>query len=132
MTFADQTRYVLVQHAGADTLHINPREECNTDDADNLQTIDAATARSMALAAMTRAEVEVDFCKHCVTLAMVGTLTGLPDQRTVETTEVIGIGLASDGIDPHVPYLVTEDEDAEAILIEKGTEYRIPVVDPGE
>src|SRR5688572_7013082 len=98
-TFADQTCYVLVQRAGTDTLHINPREECNTNDADNLQTLHVATARSMALAAMTRAEVEVDFCQHYVTLAMVGTLTGLPDERTVETTGVRGRGLASDGVE---------------------------------
>lgn len=129
MTFADQTRYVVVQKTGTDMLHINPREECNTDDADNLQTIDRLTARAMAERAMHNAEVEIEFCKHCTTLQMIGALTQ-PLARTVDTAEVVGIGLASDGEQSHIPYLVTEDPDAEAILIERGTEYRVPVVDP--
>lgn len=51
--------YVLNQNEGIDTIHRNPHEECNTDDADGRQTIDAETADAM----LTRGQARR--CGHC-------------------------------------------------------------------
>ena len=140
MTFAteDRNRYVVVQRDGTDTLHINPREECNTDDAGNVQTIDRRTAEAYARSIAHNSEVEVAFCRHCVSLswfdlivADVAPVAGrVVDEAVVSTPEdQYVIGHASDGVDSHLPYVVQEDPDAEAILQHRGHEYRVPVTD---
>ncbi len=55
-----QDRYVITQHAGTDTLHVNPREQCNTDDADLLQTVDRGSAYALLRAGVLHS------CWHCV------------------------------------------------------------------
>ncbi len=55
-----QDRYLITVHQGTDTLHVNPREECNTDDADILQTIDKESAGALLKAGVVRS------CWHCV------------------------------------------------------------------
>lgn len=52
-------RYVLNRNEGTDTLHRDPREECNTDDADGRETIDEATAMSLSIGGKAR------LCSHC-------------------------------------------------------------------
>lgn len=53
-------RYVLnVNPGGTDVLHVNPREECNTDDADHLETVDGLTAASLL------DKGEAVRCQHC-------------------------------------------------------------------
>lgn len=54
-----QSRYVITRVQ--DTLHINPREQCNTDDADLLQTVDAQSAHALLDGGA------VVGCGHCVT-----------------------------------------------------------------
>jgi hypothetical protein len=39
--------FVLNRNEGVDTLHRNPREECNVDDAVDRQTIDPDTAEAL-------------------------------------------------------------------------------------
>lgn len=51
--------FVLNRNEGADTLHRNPREECNVDDAEDRQTIDAETADALV------ALGEARRCQHC-------------------------------------------------------------------
>lgn len=51
--------YVLNRNEGMDTVHRNPREECNVDDADGRQTIDEATALKLSLSK------DVARCQHC-------------------------------------------------------------------
>jgi hypothetical protein len=53
--------YVLNQNAGIDVVHVNPREECNVDDAEGRQTIDAVTADAMLANGSARR------CSHCNT-----------------------------------------------------------------
>ena len=55
----DEPQYVLNKNEGIDTLHRNPREECNLDDAEGRVTIDALTAKAM------KAGGHVRLCKHC-------------------------------------------------------------------
>ena len=57
----DTDRWYVNQNAGVDTLHRNPREECNTDDADELKTVDTKTALAL------RAAGDIHECKHCIT-----------------------------------------------------------------
>ena len=52
-------RYSLNRNEGTDTLHRNGREECNLDDADDRETIDAATADALLLRGTAVR------CKHC-------------------------------------------------------------------
>jgi len=51
--------YVLNRNEGVDTVHRNPREECNTDDADGRETIDAETADALVTRGAARR------CQHC-------------------------------------------------------------------
>ncbi len=53
--------FVLNRNDGIDTLHVNPHEECNVDDAEGRETIDAATAEAL------KAGGYVRLCKHCHT-----------------------------------------------------------------
>jgi hypothetical protein len=41
------TTYVLNVNEGIDTLHANPGERCNTDDAEDRETIDESTALAL-------------------------------------------------------------------------------------
>jgi hypothetical protein len=52
--------WVLNRNEGLDTIHRNPREPCNTDDADGRQTIDARTADEMLTRGTARR------CGHCM------------------------------------------------------------------
>lgn len=52
--------WVLNRNEGLDTVHRNPREECNTDDAEGRQTIDARTADEMLTRGAARR------CQHCM------------------------------------------------------------------
>lgn len=52
-------RYVLNRNEGIDTLHRNPREECNTDDAVGRENVDEATAIRMKLGGHAR------LCRYC-------------------------------------------------------------------
>ena len=51
--------YVLNVNDGMDTLHRDPREVCNVDDAEGRQTIDATTADALLLRGDARQ------CEHC-------------------------------------------------------------------
>ena len=51
--------YVLNRNEGEDTVHRNPREECNVDDADGRETIDEASALKLSMAGGARK------CLHC-------------------------------------------------------------------
>ena len=134
-TFADSTRYVVVQRTGTDTLHINPREECNIDDADYVSTIDRATARSMALGISTKSNAEARYCRHCVTFQQIDELGSIPPvSRTVDVAEVTNpseweLGEAADGVDSDIPYVLQENPEATAILRHEGHEYVVPVSD---
>lgn len=52
--------YVLNRNEGIDTVHRNPREECNVDDAEDRQTIDALTAIRLL------DNEEAKPCRHCI------------------------------------------------------------------
>ena len=52
--------YVLNRNEGIDTIHRNPREECNVDDAEDRQTVDALTAARMLEGNEARP------CRHCI------------------------------------------------------------------
>jgi len=53
-------RYVLNVNEGSDdVVHRNPREECNTDDADHLLSIDADTANAIL------GKGDAVRCAHC-------------------------------------------------------------------
>lgn len=54
-----EDRYVLNRNEGVDTLHRNPGESCNTDDAKGRQTIDADTADALLNMG------EAVRCQHC-------------------------------------------------------------------
>lgn len=51
--------FVLNRNEGVDVVHRNPREECNTDDADDRETIDAETADALLARGTARR------CGHC-------------------------------------------------------------------
>ena len=51
--------FVLNRNEGRDTLHRNPREECNVDDVEGRETIDAATYEAMKARDVAR------LCRHC-------------------------------------------------------------------
>ena len=51
--------FVLNRNEGMDTIHRNPREVCNVDDADGRETIDEATYEALKARG---AAVE---CRHC-------------------------------------------------------------------
>ena len=51
--------FVLNRNEGIDTLHRNPREECNVDDADQRQTVDGETADALLTRGVARR------CAHC-------------------------------------------------------------------
>ena len=53
-------RFVLNVNEGIDTIHRNPREECNTDDATDRSEVDAKTAAAMIATGQARA------CHHCI------------------------------------------------------------------
>jgi len=59
MTQEPAPRYVLVSREGVDTVHRNPREECNLDDTEADQEIDRATAAALLAAGQAEA------CQHC-------------------------------------------------------------------
>ena len=52
--------WVLNQNEGVDTIHRNPLEICNTDDATGRQTVDARTAAQMLKSGQAKA------CQHCL------------------------------------------------------------------
>lgn len=52
--------FVLNVNEGVDTLHRNPREECNVDDATDRQRVDAETADAMLTSGQARS------CEHCM------------------------------------------------------------------
>ena len=51
-------QYVLNVNEGIDTLHCNPGERCNTDDAEGRQTIDESTALGLKRS-------DAKLCQHC-------------------------------------------------------------------
>jgi hypothetical protein len=53
--------YVLNVNDGIDTVHRNPREKCNVDDAKGRQTVDEETAHAVL------AMKEAIRCQHCWT-----------------------------------------------------------------
>lgn len=53
-------RYILSQRDGVDTLHRDPLEVCNVDDAADASNIDEFSAEAMLLRGDARA------CKHCL------------------------------------------------------------------
>ena len=57
---ADDLFVLNVNPDGEDTIHRNPREECNTDDAVGRQTVDAKTAAAMIASGHART------CQHCM------------------------------------------------------------------
>lgn len=52
--------WVLNRNEGVDTIHRNPREQCNVDDADGRQTIDSEAADALL------AHSAVRRCQHCM------------------------------------------------------------------
>lgn len=54
--------YVLNKNDGVDTLHRDPREQCNVDDADGRTTIDAITGAAL------EASGDIHLCGHCITM----------------------------------------------------------------
>jgi hypothetical protein len=61
MTVEDrpEPRYVLNVNDGIDTMHRDPGEQCNTDDAEGKKLVDAKTALSMVL------NGHAVRCQHC-------------------------------------------------------------------
>lgn len=53
--------YVINQNDGIDTLHRNPREECNIDDAEGRSTLDAKTGQALEESG------DIHRCGHCYT-----------------------------------------------------------------
>lgn len=51
--------FVLNRNEGIDTLHRNPREECNCDDVEGRQTVDPDTADALLKLGEARR------CQHC-------------------------------------------------------------------
>ena len=56
----EDSYYVLNRNDGIDTLHENPREECNVDDVEGRERIDTRSAEAM------KAGGHVRLCKHCI------------------------------------------------------------------
>ncbi len=54
-----ESYYVLNENDGMDVLHRDPREECNIDDADGRQTVDAKTVDALLSKDQARR------CGHC-------------------------------------------------------------------
>lgn len=52
-------RFILNVNEGVDTVHRNPREECNTDQAQGRKNVDAKTAAALIASGEARA------CLHC-------------------------------------------------------------------
>lgn len=52
--------FVINRNEGTDTLHRDPREECNVDDADGRQAIDADTGRALEESG------DIHRCRHCI------------------------------------------------------------------
>jgi hypothetical protein len=52
--------FVVNRNAGVDTLHENPREECNVDDAEGRATVDPATGAAL------KASGDIHLCRHCI------------------------------------------------------------------
>lgn len=55
-----EDRWVLNANEGVDTIHRNPREECNTDQATGRKAVDEFTAEAMLNAG------DAVPCKHCL------------------------------------------------------------------
>ena len=51
--------FVLNRNEGVDTIHVEPREECNVDDAEDRQTIDPDTAEALLKSG------QAVRCQHC-------------------------------------------------------------------
>lgn len=51
--------YVLNRNDGVDTLHRNPREECNVDDIEGRDTLDLVTGRALETSG------DIAKCRHC-------------------------------------------------------------------
>jgi hypothetical protein len=51
--------FVLNRNQGVDTIHHNPREECNVDDAEGRETIDGTTVEAL----LDRGDAVR--CQHC-------------------------------------------------------------------
>lgn len=52
--------FVLNKNDGIDTLHENPREECNVDSATGRTTLDPQTGAAL------KASGDVRLCRHCI------------------------------------------------------------------
>jgi hypothetical protein len=52
--------YVLNRNEGVDTLHRNPREECNVDDVEGRETLDVTTGAAL------EASGDIRLCQHCI------------------------------------------------------------------
>lgn len=52
--------FVINRNEGTDTLHENPREECNVDDAEDRATVDAKTGEAL------KASGDIRLCRHCI------------------------------------------------------------------
>jgi hypothetical protein len=51
--------YVLNQNEGIDTLHRNPREECNVDDVVGRSALDETTGKALEESG------DIRLCRHC-------------------------------------------------------------------
>ena len=51
--------YVLNRNDGVDTLHRNPREECNTDDVEGRDSLDPVTGLALEKSG------DIHLCGHC-------------------------------------------------------------------
>lgn len=51
--------YVLNRNEGTDTLHRDPREVCNVDDADGRSTLDLTTGAALEKSG------DIRLCRHC-------------------------------------------------------------------
>ena len=58
---AHEPYFVLNRNEGIDTLHENPREECNVDDAEDRTTLDPVTGRAL------KESGDIHLCGHCIT-----------------------------------------------------------------
>lgn len=52
--------YVLNKNDGVDTLHRDPREECNVDDAEGRSMLDPTTGRALEESG------DIHLCGHCI------------------------------------------------------------------
>jgi hypothetical protein len=53
-------RFILNRNEGVDIVHRDPVEECNVDDADGRESVDAKTAAALIASGQARA------CEHCI------------------------------------------------------------------